>query len=348
MATMLAGGAAALAAAVGIGSPLEAQASHLVIVAGLGGGPDYTAAFTEWALELRRAAVERYGVPPEHVTVLAEEPGADPALEGESRREGVEAALATLAERSGPDDRVLVVFIGHGSTRNGQARINLPGPDMTAAEISPLLDAVSASHLAVVNTASASGPWVETLARPGRTVIAATRTAGERNETRFGDYFSSAWSEDNADVDKDGGVSLLEAFTWAYRETDRFYDEADRLKTEHAVLDDDGDGRGTETPTAEAADGALAATFTLGAPLAGAGRAGAAAGGGDAAPPPATADSVLVRLYAERSALEDRVAELRRQRDELDPERYEARLEELLVEIALKTREIRAREGGER
>lgn len=338
--------ATALAVGLGLGAaPLPAQETHLVVVAGLGGGESYTEAFTSWALELRRAAVERYGVAPENVTVLAEDPGADPALAGESRRDDVEAALRALAGRAGPEDRALVVFIGHGSTRNDEARINLPGPDLTATGLAPLLDAVTVSHLAVVNTASASGPWVDVLAAPGRTVITATRTAGERNETRFGEHFSAAWSADAADLDKDGAVSLLEAFTYAYRETDRFYSEANRLKTEHAVLDDDGDGEGTEEPGADETDGILAATFTLGP---GPDRAAVAERTSSGAEVPASAagDSVLVRLYEERAALEDRVAELRRRSSEMDPETYEARLEELLVELALKGREIRASEGG--
>lgn len=118
-------------------APLAAQETHLVVVAGLGGGERYTEAFTSWALELRRAAVERYGVEPANVTVLAENPDADPALAGESRRDDVEAALRALASRAGPEDRALVVFIGHGSTRNDEARINLPGPDLTAMGLAP-------------------------------------------------------------------------------------------------------------------------------------------------------------------------------------------------------------------
>lgn len=343
---MAMGATAALVSALLAAGPLAGQETHLLVVAGLGGGESYTEAFTAWALELRRAAVERHGVPAGQVTVLAEVPGADPALSGESRRDDVEAALSALARRAGPDDRVMVVFIGHGSTRNGEARINLPGPDLTAADLAPLLDAVDAGHVAVVNTASASGPWVGALSRPGRTVVTATRTAGERNETRFGEYFSDAWSEDAADLDKDGLVSLLEAFTFAAAETRRFYDEADRLMTEHAVLDDDGDGEGTETPSADAPDGALAATFTLAAAPRGAVASGPDAAPGSAVPDEAAGDSVLVRLYGERATLQEQVAELRRRRGELDPETYEARLEDLLVQVALKTREIRAREGG--
>ena len=57
-------------------------------------------------------------------------------------------------------------------------------------------------------------------------------------------------------------------------------------------------------------------------------------------------DPVLNRLYEERREIQGRIDELRALRDSLPEAEYEAALEDLLVELALKTREIRAREGG--
>ena len=51
--------------------------------------------------------------------------------------------------------------------------------------------------------------------------------------------------------------------------------------------------------------------------------------------------------YAEAEAtLLESYDGLRAVRDSMDPEQYDAAMEELLVEMALKTREIRARAGG--
>jgi hypothetical protein len=204
-----------------------------------------------------------------------------------------------------------------------------------------MLDALPVEHLAVVNAASASGPFLPVLAAPGRTIITATKTGQERNETRFGGFFAEAFAGDGADLDKNGAVSLLEAFTFARGETARSYDEDGLLMTEHAVLDDDGDGEPTEAPDADADDGALASAFVLS--EAGARSAVSATAEGVAAVP---ADSALARMYRERSALEQRVADLRRQRADLEPAEYDRRLEEVLLELALKSREIREREGG--
>ena len=60
---------------------------------------------------------------------------------------------------------------------------------------------------------------------------------------------------------------------------------------------------------------------------------------------PAGGDSVLVALYNEKSNLETRIGELRNLKDQMEEEVYEEELEALLVELALKNREIRAREG---
>ncbi len=332
---------ALLAALLALGNtlPTAAQEAHLLVVVGIGGDPEYSARFLEWGTTLRTAAIERYGLPPERAVLLAEDPTMAEGITGPSRRDDVEAALHDLAQRVGPEDRLMLVLIGHGSFRGDEANFNLPGPDLPASELGLLLDALPTSRIAVVNTASASGPYIEALAAPGRIVITATASGGERNETQFGGFFVAAWSGDDADLDKNGSVSLLEAFQYADSETERYYEERNLLPTEHAMLDDDGNGQGSQIPGTD--DGMLAAGFTLGLP--GARSVVATASG----PIPTSADSVLTRMYQERAQLEGRVADLRRRSSSMEPEAYQRELEDLLIELALKSREIRAREGGE-
>ena len=188
-----------------------------------------------------------------------------------------------------------------------------------------------------VNTASASGPFLEALSGEGRVVMTATRNGRERNATLFGGYFAEAFAdgEDEADQDRNERVSMLEAFVYARLKVVAAYEAEGTLLTEHALLDDNGDGVGTDAPDPLAGDGMFARTAFL-------------TGGEDIA----TArrafpdDPELRPLYAERDEIEARVDDLRVLRGGADQEQYEAELERLLIELALKSRQIRQLEAA--
>ncbi|MGW8264989.1 MAG: hypothetical protein ACWGSQ_01405 [Longimicrobiales bacterium] len=316
-----------------------AQETRVLIVVGLGGDPEYRETFHGWASALRSVAVERFGVGEEGIVYLGERPEEAPELiQDRSTRENIASALAAMAEESGAQDRVLVVLIGHGSGQGESARFNLPGPDLSPGDLDVMLNDFPTQVVAVVNTSPSSGPFVGGLAGENRIVVTATKTIQERNETQFGGFFVEALESEGSDLDKDGRVSLLEAFQYASREVDRYYQERNLLATEHAQLEDDGDGIGSTEVGEDATDGWLARGFWLGSTP---GHAGASA-----AVPDSVTDPVLLRLYEERTALERRISELRALRGQMEESRYEQELEELLVAMALKNREIREREGG--
>ncbi len=316
-----------------------AQDSHLVIVTGLGGDPAYSDQFHDWAVTLAEAALDRYRVPPTNIVYLGEKPDRAPGrIDDRSTKENVEAALEALATRARPGDKIFVVLIGHGSAARGEARFNLPGPDMTAEDFGRLLERFPSQQLVVANTASASGGWVEALSGPRRTILTATKTGRERNETVFGGFFVEALAGDGADVDKDDRISILEAFNYARLQVARTYEQDGRLLTEHALLDDNGDGQGSGEPDAESADGAVARALFLAPDGAGA----VVADGGAA-----VTDPELRRLLEEQRALEDRVQLLRAAKDGMEAATYEQELETLLIELALKGRAIRQWSGSE-
>ena len=334
---MLASALLTVACLAAPGAPCGAQSTRALVVVGLGGTAEYRERFTTWAVELRRALTGPGGIPAGDVVVLTERGDAAAGLASErSTRDNVVAALGQLARRSGPEDRLLVVLIGHGTAQGEESLFNLPGPDLSGADLATGLLAFPTQTVAVVHTGSAGGGFVAPLSGPNRIILSATRTARERNATEFAPYFVEAVGGGGADLDKDGQVSLLEAFTYARAEVARHYAEENELLTEHAVLDDDGDGQGSPDPSADASagagDGRLASLFRL--------------GGSAAQAPPDTDDPVLSRLLQERSAIQTRIDALRSRRTTMTQDAYDAALEELLVELALKNREIRAREGG--
>jgi len=137
-----------------------------------------------------------------------------------------------------------LVLIGHGTFDGRTAKFNLRGPDVSADDLAEWLKPLL-RPIAVINTASSSAPFLSKLSARGRVVVTATKSGYEQNYTRFGQYLAGAIAEQQADLDKDGQTSLLEAFLTASGRVDEFYSAAGRLVTEHALLDDNGDGLGT-------------------------------------------------------------------------------------------------------
>lgn len=303
--------------------------THLVVVTGLAGDPQVAAELDQWATALVEAARTSWGVPDSQIVYLAGDPSREPAAV-RSTKENVAAALRALTTTAGPDAQIVVVLFGHGSARGGESRFNLPGPDMTAADFAQILASFPTQRITFVNAASASGDFIAALSGERRIVVTATKSGFERNQTVFGKFFSEAFVAAAADVDKDERVSVLEAFQYARSEVARTYERQNRLLTEHAQLDDDGDGQGTAEPGPDAPDGAVAQVTFLG-----------------SAPRVATSgDARIAALYEEKEAIEGRLALLRAQKERLGTEAYERRLEELLLALAQTASRIRELEGG--
>jgi hypothetical protein len=290
----------------------QAQQQHVLVVTGLGGEPAYRAAFLDVATRLHGIATTQWNVPDSNVIVLTGDASPDTKrIQGRSTREAVGNAFLTIARRARPGDVVTVFLHGHGSGQGAESRVNLPGPDPTAAEFAAWIGGFAQQTVVFVNAASASGDFARVLAGPRRLVLTSTRSAVERNETRFASHFVRGLESLEADANKDGRVTVLEAFDYARRAVEREYEQGNRLLTEHAVL----------------SDSSLAATVTFGVRR-------------------AAADPRVAALVAERQALEEQVAALRARKASMAEAAYEAELERLLVAIAEKSAAIRAAGGA--
>jgi hypothetical protein len=310
--------------------PAQAQ-TRLVVISGLAGEPKYAQSFHAWSASLVDAARSRYGMADSSIVWLAEDPAKAPGrIAGRSTKENIERTLEGLAPRMRAGEQLVVVLVGHGSMQGDGVRLTLPGPDVSATDLARLLAKHGSRRVAVIVAASSSGDFVPVLSGPGRVVITATKSGFERNESIFGGHFVAALAGDGADADKDGRVSLLEAFTYAVREVRRIYEQENRLLTEHALLDDNGDRSGSTEPGARGGDGGLARSFFL---------TGAASAATASSDPRATA------LRKEKEELESKIEALKGRKDAMDAKVYEAELERLLVDLAAATRALRALEG---
>jgi len=298
---------AVIAAIVCVALALQARAATwFVIVSGIGGEPDYEQRFTSAANELDRIFLAEG--PMVHVTTLT----GNNATAGQ-----LHDALAAVARQAKPEDDFALILIGHGSFDGVEYKFNLVGPDMTAAQLAELCDKISAQRQLIVDTTSASGGAVPAFERPGRAVIAATKSGTEKNATVFARYWVEAFQDPSADTDHSGSVSALKAFAYAKRKTSEFYDSQKRLATEHAVFNDTGSGE----PVREAGNGQgnMLASFTL------------LRSGQNAQ---AANDPAKRALLEQKDELEQKIDMLKYQKAALDPEVYKKELTDALVKLA--------------
>jgi len=208
-------------------SPASALAElHVVVIEGLGGEPRYAEQFAAQVTAIEDAAL---GL------------GAGDRMRvfraNDVSRERVLAHFADLQSRVSASDQVALYLIGHGSYDDHEYKFNIPGPDLTGADLADMLDGLSATSQLLVNVSSASGAIAETVANENRMLILATRSGVERHATRFGNYFAAALTDPTADLDKNQVVSAAEAFGFAERQVDDYFERNGQLATEHPRLE---------------------------------------------------------------------------------------------------------------
>jgi hypothetical protein len=289
-------------------APSARAGLYYVTVAGLGGEPDYEQRFTALATDLDKLL--KASGPDVHVYTLTGD---------QATRAHMTETLGLVARQAKPDDDLVLILIGHGSFDGVEYKLNLPGPDISGAELATLCDRVPSKRQLIVNTTSSSGGSIVALDRPGRAIIAATKSGTEKNATVFARYWVEALRDPTVDVDKNEAISALEAFQYADRKTAAFYESQKRLATEHPVFEDTGKREAVRAASEETGEGRLLSNFTL---L----RMGAAQ---RAANDPAKRD-----LLAKKEELEQKVDTLKYQKAAMSQDDYKKQLTETLVELA--------------
>ena len=286
--------------------PLHAAPRELdvVIVLGAPGTEEYGKKF-QTQMEAWTNACAKAGITPV-------------VVRGEKTTEELEKRLTT----SNPSHPLWLVLIGHGTFDGREAMFSAEGPDFDAKQLAGWLKPLK-QEVVLIHTASASGGFLRPLSGPNRVIITSTKSPDEVFYARFGEYFAKAIGGlPEADLDQDKQVSLLEAFRHASKATAIFYENDGRLATEHALLEDNGDGIGTRSEVLDA-DAAVAPGTILD---------GARA-----------AQLVLVLSTEEqqltdaqrrtRDELERELKALKEQRSKLNEDDYYARLEALLRKL---------------
>jgi hypothetical protein len=293
----------------------RAQTATVIVVAGAAGEADYAPDITQQAEAWAKVSAQARA---QHVAI-----GLAPVSAARPDREQLKEAIS--AEPKDGAAELWLVFIGHGTFDGKEAKVNLRGPDLASADLAEWLKPFK-RPLAIIDTTSSSAPFLARLSAPSRVVVSATRSGSEQNYARFGKFLAEALADPKSDLDKDGQISLLESFLSASHRTAEFYKAENRLATEHALLDDNGDGLGTPADwfrgviaTKRAregapADGARAHQFHL-------------------VRSPAELE-LAPEVRARRDRIELEISALRERKAKLSGEKYFAELEKLLLQLA--------------
>lgn len=305
-----------------------AEATSMIVVAGAPGTQQYGEQFFEWTIEWEEVA-KRSGA---NYTGI----GTSEDASVSSRKQLIKAISSVSPQAATP---LWLVLIGHGTFADGVAKFNLTGPDVSAKELAEWLAPIK-RPVVVVNCSSSSGSFVNQLSGPRRIVVTATKSGTEESFAYFGKFFAKAIASPESDLDHDDEVSVQEAFLRASAEVKRFYESEGRIATEHAILDDNGDGKGTPSKmfrgtraiavakNAEKLDGAVAARVTL-----------SPAGKGL----PFTSEEL-----SRREEIETTLERLRLKKSTVTETQYHQEIEPLMIELAkiYRDAERRAKKGG--
>ena len=306
--------------------PMPSMQKYAVILAGATVDEKYKKQINHWALRLHDILTDDYLYETDRIVLLMDQTDPqDVRISGSSRAENIKNKLRELKEVLNPGDQILIFLLGHGTSNEEFAKFVIPGADITAQEVAALLDTFSEQDIVLVNASSSSYPFCALLSEPGRVIVSATRSGAEKYNTIFAEYFIAALDDHAGDRDKNRRVSIWEAFLFAVKKIEKWYADQSRIPTEHAVLDDNGDGIFSEDPNPLENDGMFAQIAYLD-PIP------------EKRPNDKTitpADSTIIRnLTAQIRELERSVFLLRSRKSELPTELYQREMEVLLIDLA--------------
>jgi hypothetical protein len=292
--------------------PLIAFAdSSALIIQGVAGSDDLEKKFTKWATGTRDVLVQDLGFAKDRVILLS----------GDStRKETIQKSFDQLKSQVKPQDTFVLFLIGHGSF-DTDYKLNIMGADLTGADYSKLIDTLNPARTIIVSSTASSGGIFESMKGKNRILVAASRSA-EKEDTVFYEHFLAGLKNSAADEDKDKKVSVWEAFKYATAAVDRFYKEETRIMTEHAGLEAAGGPQ--VAPTAGEQEAPVLARVTA----------------FNADRDVVVADPKLQALLNEKKAIDQKIESLRLEKGLLPEAEYQKRLEDLVIELALKNQQI--------
>jgi hypothetical protein len=226
--------------------PNSVRRTYVLIVGGINRDPEEQQAKDKAVIRLQRFF--RAGrVDPNRIRVLVDENSFARKGAEVSSAANLQNTIIGLAAAIKPADRFVFYYVGQANIVTDELRLNLPGEDVTGKRLAESIKSIKASSMLIVLDCPGAGLATKALAQKGRIIVSGSRS-DQRYSTRFSEYFIPALTDTQSDTNQDGKISLLEAFTAAAKKLDELYREQDLLKTETALLEDDGNGIPSQQP----------------------------------------------------------------------------------------------------
>ncbi len=236
----------------------SAKPSWLLVVCGLPGDDAHRERLSGAVEQIMSAATSVLQVPTENVTALVGDeamqetlqPTLDRTLEI-CTRESLQDAVTTLCETVPANADCWIILLGHADLYAGKSRFNVQGPDLDQTDMAAWLQPLQAKRQIVLVTMPVSGFWLKPLAGANRIVVSATEADQEYTGTEMpyalADVLTGRGEHEKLrDADGDGEFSLFDLYVIVNLEIHGRFKSLERLQTEHAQLEDNGDGRGSE------------------------------------------------------------------------------------------------------
>jgi hypothetical protein len=226
-----------------------------VILVGIPGDDAHSASFPKTADAWQKWLIDSLQFPAGQVlrfpAVPTEKQGEKDPKSAPLTADTIRTTFADSSTKLGPDDTLWVFTLGHGNYDGKHAWFHVAGRDPSHEDFGRWLSEIRCREQVIWLTHANSGWFVKPLSKPGRIVIAAAAADDESNETEFPEALATVIARplQTLDTDQDGRLSVAELFSAVVQEVANRFKSDKRLPTEHAQLDDDGDGKGSEDIT---------------------------------------------------------------------------------------------------
>ncbi len=208
---------------------------------------------------------ERYGYWDEDIYFLfCDGHNNDARVDRTATKANIEWALRQIASKAKATDVVFCYFVGHGGHQGSNSTYEATDGSILDTTMASWASGIGSSSQVFCFSQCNSGHFPAALAHSGRTVMTSC-TVNESNAAAWAEPIRDAFNmAAGADTNGDKRVSVAEAYNYALRRVQHYYQQHYRRQTEHSQIDDNQDGRSSYGILPTAGHGTFAGSQFLG------------------------------------------------------------------------------------